>query len=218
MNPKIKIAAITVLTLLTIFLISIKLYRDQEKQNLSFLQNTDFTTFVKDHSPRLGDPKAPIYVVEFFDPECESCKEFHPYVKMLVREFEGKVQLVVRYAPFHQNSLTAVKILEASRKQNKFWEVLDILYMYQEQWGSHHDPKPELMWKHLPESGVDVEQIRKDMEANVGMINIQSDMDDLNKLQVRATPTFFINGKALQNFGKEGLREAIEAEVRALEK
>ena len=81
----------------------------------------------------------------------------------MLNDFEGQIQLVVRYAPFHPNSQFAIKILEAARKQGKYWEALETLLRFQPQWGSHHDPKPELIWNYLPEAGVDVEKIRVDM-------------------------------------------------------
>src|SRR5690606_2620613 len=103
------------------------------------------------------------YLVEFLDPECESCRAFHPLVKMLMSEFEGKIQLVIRYAPFHGNSRLVIRILEAARLQGKYWETLEVLFQYQPQWGSHHHPRPDLIWKYLPEAGVDVNRIREDM-------------------------------------------------------
>ena len=80
---------------------------------------------VRPHSPRLGPEPAKVTVVEFFDPECESCRAMYPIVKQVMSEFEGRMLLVIRYMPLHQNSVYAASLLEASRAQNKYWEFLE---------------------------------------------------------------------------------------------
>lgn len=191
-------------------------FRQNRSQELSFLAKTDFKSFVPDHSARIGNPDAPVFLTEFLDPECETCRDFYPYVEDILKEMDGKVQLVVRYAPFHGNSEFAVKIVEASRKQGKFKETLEVLFKYQPEWGSHHHPQPELIWKYLPEAGVNVDQIKKDMEDPQIMANLGKDIEDGKKLGVKYTPTYFINGKELKDFGLDQLREALMLEVENL--
>lgn len=191
-------------------------FKQNRSQELSFLAKNDFKTFVPDHAPRIGNPEAPVYLIEFLDPECETCREFYPFVEDLLKEFDGKVQLVLRYAPFHGNSEFAVKIVEASRKQGKYKEALEVLFKYQPEWGSHHHPQPELIWKYLPEAGVDIDQIKKDMEDPQIMTNLRQDIEDGKKLGVKYTPTYFVNGVELRDFGLDQLREAIILEVEKL--
>jgi thiol-disulfide isomerase/thioredoxin len=83
-----------------------------ENQNL---KNTDL--IYSPNSMRKGSEKASVVVTEFFDPECESCREFQPYLNSLLNDYDGRIQLVLRYAPFHPNSIFAVKILEAARDE-----------------------------------------------------------------------------------------------------
>jgi protein-disulfide isomerase len=213
-NKKVLIVGITVMTLAIIFIIGSKLYRGQEAQRIEFMAKSDFKLFVPDHAIKLGALSPEVHLVEFLDPECESCREFYPHVKMLMQEFEGKIQLVLRYAPFHPNSRLVIKILEAARKQNRYWETLEVLFLYQPQWGSHHHPRPDLIWKYLPEARVNVDQIRKDMNDPSFEAIIEQDLKDGMTLGVRATPTFFINGKPLETFSSEALREAIRSEIR----
>ena len=117
------------------------LYQQQKAEQYKFLASDKAELFVRDYSPRLGKAEAPVYLIEFLDPECESCRAFYPYVKKILEDFPD-VQLVVRYAPFHHNSVFAVKILEASRKQGKYWEVLEAMFASQPAWGNHHNPAP----------------------------------------------------------------------------
>lgn len=214
MKNKIMIVAIALMSLGIVFMVGSKLYKGQEQERLSFMAKADFSTFVRDYSPRLGRADAKVYVVEFLDPECESCREFYSSVKMLLQEYEGKIQLVVRYAPFHGNSIFIIKILEAARKQNRYWETLETLFRYQPEWGNHHHPRPELVWNYLPEAGVNVEQIKKDMEDPAIQSMIEQEIKDGRALNVQATPSFFVNGRPLERFGYEGLKELVESTIR----
>lgn len=214
MKNKMMIVLSALMVLGIIFMVGSKLYKSQETERLSFMAKENFSTFVRDYSPRMGSATAPVYVVEFLDPECESCREFYPSMKMLMEEYDGKIQLVIRYAPFHGNSIFIIKILEAARKQNRYWETLETLFRYQPEWGNHHHPRPELVWGYLPEAGVNVEQIKKDMEDPAIQTMIEQEIRDGKALDVRATPSFFVNGRPLERFGYEGLKELIDSTVK----
>ena len=54
----------------------------------------DETFLVRSHAPVLGPVDAPVTIVEFFDPACEACRAFHPYVKDIMSNFEGKVRVI----------------------------------------------------------------------------------------------------------------------------
>lgn len=172
----------------------------------------DQTIFLRDYAPRMGSTNPKVYLVEFFDPECESCRAFYPHVKEILEENPG-VQLVLRYAPFHPNSLTVVKILEAARKQNRYFEALEVLYKYQPQWGDHHNPRPDLVWKFLEEIDLNLDRVRTEMNDPSILANIEQDIKDLETLQVRGTPTFFVNGRPLPTFGLEPLKRLIREEL-----
>ncbi|MFA7612661.1 MAG: thioredoxin domain-containing protein [Candidatus Caldatribacteriota bacterium] len=172
----------------------------------------DQTIFLRDYAPRMGSTNPKVYLVEFFDPECESCRAFYPHVKQILEENKD-VQLVLRYAPFHPNSLNVVKILEAARKQNRYFETLEVLYKYQPQWGDHHNPRPDLVWKFLEEVDLNIERVRNEMNDPAVLANIEQDIKDLETLQVRGTPTFFVNGRPLPSFGLEPLKKLIKEEL-----
>ena len=119
----------------------------------------------------------------------------------------------IRYAPFHDGADYFVKILEAAKKQGKYWETLDIMYKTQHYWASHHNPQPQRIWKFLPSAGLDLEKIRIDMnDPKIGKI-IQQDLADAKTLNVRKTPGFFVNGKPLSSFGYEQLQELVDSEI-----
>lgn len=214
MKNKVLLVAAAVLVLIGGFFAASKVYKSEQSKELESKSQTDFKKFVPDYAPKLGPSNPDVHLVEFLDPECESCREFYPYVKMILQEHPEKIQLVVRYAPFHPNSKFAIKILEAARKQGKYWEALEVLFRYQPYWGSHHNPQPELIWKYIPEAGVDVERLKADMNDPEIDRMIEKEIAAVQELGIRGTPSFFVNGKPLETFGFENLKTLIESELK----
>jgi protein-disulfide isomerase len=214
MKNKIILVSGTLLVLLLGFFLASQFLKKEEAKRLEFIADQDFKKFVPDDSPKLGTSAPQVHLVEFLDPECESCREFYPLVKHLLQEFDGYVQLVIRYAPFHPNSRFVIKVLEASRRQGKYWETLEVAFRYQPQWGSHHAPQIELLWKYLPEAGLDLERLKKDMNDPGLDRLIEREVRDGMDLGVKATPTFFVNGKPLEVFSYDQLRKQIQDELR----
>ncbi len=187
---------------------------ESKQQKSSFLAQENAQLFIRDHAYRIGPDDAKVHLVEFMDPECESCRMMHPEVKNILKAYEGKIQLIIRYAPFHHNSKMVVQILEAARKQGKYDEVLDVLFHYQPIWGDHHNPRPELIWAYLNNvEGLDIDQVRIDMNSPEIAEIIAKDIEDGKALDVRATPTFFVNGRPLPRFGVSYLRDLIQEEM-----
>tara|TARA_R110000868_G_scaffold187715_1_gene430257 strand:+ start:1409 stop:2053 length:645 start_codon:yes stop_codon:yes gene_type:complete len=199
---------------LAIFLAASLWYKNQEAESFTKEVSKKQSMLERDHSPTLGPDDAKVTLVEFLDPECESCRAFYPFVKELMAKHPNDIRLVVRYAPFHGNSKFAIKILEAARKQNKYWEALGVLFYFQPQWGDHHNPQPELIWSYLPQAGIDVEQVKKDLDDPKVVKLIEIDSQDVKDLGVRATPSFFVNGKPLTEFGFNQLESLIESELK----
>ena len=207
------IVLISIVFLILLFVLGTNIYKSHKAKKYKFMAQENASTFVREYSQTLGSDDAKVYLVKFSDPACETCSAFHPFVKKMMAANPGKIKLIIRYAPFHDGADYFVKILEASKKQGKFWETLDIMYRTQRHWASHHDPKPQLIWRFLPKAGLDLDKIRKDM--NNPEINriIQQDLADAKTLDVRKTPGFFVNGKPLPSFGYKQLQELVESEI-----
>ncbi len=202
-----------IVTVIAVFAISATFYKKQQAAKLGFMANENHKLFVRDYSPSVGPDDAKVVLVEFLDPECESCRAFAPYVKEIVEKYEGKIKLVVRYAAFHKNSAYAISILEAARKQGQYWQTLDLLFKSQPAWGNHHNPRPDLIWNYLTTLDLDIDQIKKDMHDPKFMEWIKQDAEDGKTLGVRGTPTFFINGKPLERFSYQQLELQIREEL-----
>ncbi len=214
MNKK-YLVGISAIALLLLFVAGSYLYKGQRSKTLGFLAREQAELFIRPHSPTLGDEGARVYLVEFMDPACETCSAFAPFVKKLMAEHPGKIKLVLRYAPFHDGADYFVKILEAAKKQGKYWEALDIMYQSQPYWASHHNPQPQLVWRFLANSGLDLEKLQADMNDPALDRIIAQDLADAKTLQVTKTPGFFVNGRPLATFGATQLQQLLAEEIAA---
>ncbi len=210
---KYKIFAGTCLVLIGIFAATSFYYKNQQARMYNFMAQNNASTFVRDHSQTLGSDDAKVFLVEFMDPACETCAVFSPVVKQIMAAHPGKIKLVLRYAPFHEGADYFVKILEAAKKQGKYWETLDVMFKSQVYWTSHHVAQPEKIWQFLPKAGLNVDQIKKDMNDPAIEKIIEQDLADAKTLNVRKTPGFFVNGKPLVTFGRQQLYELIQSEI-----
>ena len=190
-------------------------YKGQQVEKYGFMAEKNAELFVRDHSPTLGSDDAKVYLVEFMDPACETCAAFEPFIKEIMAANPGKIKLVIRYAPFHDGADNFVKILEAARMQGKYWETLEIMFKSQSVWASHHNYQPEKLWDFLPQAGLDIERIKKDMHDPAIAKIIEQDMADVKTLNVQKTPGYFVNGKPLQTFGYKQLYQLIKTELDA---
>lgn len=186
-------------------------YQNKEAKRVESIIHVNKEPLVRSYSPRMGAEAAAVTIVEFFDPECESCRAFYPAVKQLLKTYDGKVQLVLRYMPLHKNSSHAAAMLEATRRQGKYWEALDLLLEKQPEWASHHAPRPELIPGYLKTLGLDVDAVKTAAEESDIKNRILQDNADARELGVTGTPTFFVNSEKLQQLGYEQLKQAIEA-------
>lgn len=201
--------------LVLVFVLGSYFYKGQRVEETKSIARAVASPLVRDYAQSMGSADARVTIVEFFDPGCEACRAFAPHVKALLAAHPGKVRLVLRYAPFHHGADTMVKILEAARRQDKYWDTLQVMFDTQPQWASHHHPQPEKIWDLLPPAELDIDEIRREMNDPEILAIIEQDMADAQILGVRKTPAFFVNGKPLTSFGVAQIKALVAAEIRA---
>ncbi|MDO8451700.1 MAG: thioredoxin domain-containing protein [bacterium] len=148
-----------------------------------------------------GDAGAPVTLIEYLDFQCPACRAYHPIVQQINTDFPTDVRIVTRHFPLssiHANALPAARATEAAGRQGKFFEMHDLLYLAQERWVGERDPKPEFIAM-AGEIGADKERFVKDMEDAALDDTIQADQKSGVELGVMGTPTFFLNGKKIDN-------------------
>ena len=197
------------------FLVAASMFRGDRAEEIGFLAQENASVLAPVHAQTKGPADAKVYLIEFFDPACETCAKFHPAVEALLATYPGKLRLVLRYAPFHPGSEDMVKILEAARKQDKYWEVLEMMFATQPAWASHGHPQPERIWEFLPKTGVDVERLKADLNDTSVDALIEQDLADAATLGIRKTPGFLVNGKPLTSFGYAQLKALVDSEIAA---
>lgn len=199
-----------------IFSLSVLMVQQNRPEPIAALAVSEGTPLIRPYAPIVGDEMAPVTIVEFFDPACEACRAFHPIVKEILEEHPGKVRVVLRYAAFHDGSDEALKILETARLQNKFEPVLEALLEAQPQWANHGKPQLNLAWDAAATAGLDVTAARAAMDAPEITRRLTQEIADVKTVGVRQTPTFFVDGRPLLNFGADELRNMVRVQVEAM--
>lgn len=179
--------------------------------------NLPLGSFIRMHSPEMGNKKAKVIVVEWFDPECESCRAIHPSVKKIVQDYGDRVRFVFRYMPYHPGSMFAASAIEEAREFGKFEEALDVIFEKQPEWGDHRQPRPELIPTYLTALGIPKDKLSEKYLVQKHGEKIRMDESDGKSVGVQGTPTFFVDGKMVLEYGAKPLREAVESALSVTE-
>ena len=206
--------SVAVMFLLLAFIGGVLLYTTGTGHE-SQLPDEKRAALIRMHSPAEGKDDAPVVIVEFFDPACDTCRAFYPLVKNMLKTHPDRLRLVLRYAPFHEGSDKVVALLEAARKQGKFWETLEAVFASQPDWAPNHVAQVNLVWPHLQGLGLDLDKVRADMNAPEIANVIAQDLADARTLNVTQTPEYFVNGRPLPSFGYEQLQTLVDDELHA---
>jgi protein-disulfide isomerase len=190
------------------------LYESDDTQPVQTEALARQAALASEHSPALGNPGAKVHIVEFLDPACGTCAQFFPMVKQWLAELPDEIRLSVRHVAFHSGSDYAVRVLEASRKQDKYWETLEALLASQNQWVQNHIVQPDKIGPAIAGVGLNMEQLMADMNTVDVMLRIEQDKKDSILLQVSATPEYFVNGRSLPSFGQQQLANLVREELR----
>jgi protein-disulfide isomerase len=156
----------------------------------------------------LGPTDAPVTMIEYSDFQCPACAQYHPYVKRLVSEASTTLRLVYRHFPLdnirpdgqvqHPNAVPAAIAAEAASRQGKFWEMHDLLFENQNDWAELKDANP-VFETYATKLGLDLAKFKADLADKTIESGIQAEKSEGIRLGIDHTPTFFINGKVIDN-------------------
>ncbi|MFA6091442.1 MAG: thioredoxin domain-containing protein [Elusimicrobiota bacterium] len=145
---------------------------------------------------RTGPAEAPVEIAVFSDFECGGCRASEEPLRRLQTLFPGKIRILFKHMAwdFHKHALEASVAAECAGEQGRFWEFHDRLFKNQEKWAS--EKGPEAFFAQLSK------ELRLDAAAFSACRNgpsakaaVDADRKEGKDHWVRATPTFFINGK-----------------------
>ena len=157
-------------------------------------QTIDQNTVLANATHTIGDQNAPLNIVEFGDFQCPACAQAEPILKKVLGQNDEKIYFVFRHYPLstHKNARIAAQAAEAASIQEKFWEMHDLIYENQKEWSDSGNAE-EIFFRYAEQIGLDKSKFKDDIDKTTTTIN-----DDYalgNKVGVKSTPTFFINGK-----------------------
>jgi protein-disulfide isomerase len=162
-----------------------------------------------DGSPSKGADDAPVTLVEFADFECPHCRMAVPMVDAVLAAHAPKVRLVYKFVslPMHQHAETAARAAFAAGQQGKFWEMEHLLFERQEHL---EDADLERYAKILK---LDVAQWKSDMSSQATKDRIAQDKKLWQDLNLKGTPTIYVNGRELDIEADESIEERVASEL-----
>ena len=140
----------------------------------------------------LGNPDAPVTLVEYGDYECPHCARAEPVVKAVREAMGDKLRIVFRNFPLteiHRHAQHAAEAAEAAGEQGKFWEMHGAIFAHQRQGLEDSD-----LAKLAGTVGADESEITTALESGTFTERVQEDFMSGVRSGVNGTPTFFING------------------------
>jgi RNA polymerase sigma factor (sigma-70 family) len=154
--------------------------------------------------PSRGPATAPVTIVVFTDMTCSYCGTALGALDQLWDEYPGKLRVVVKQFPLHPASVLPAEAALAADAEGKFWELHDLMLAYQDDLS--HDKLVALAER----AGLDVAAFRGALDQHKYAAAVDADKATAVALDVKATPTFFINGKRVGGMVPVELRAAID--------
>jgi protein-disulfide isomerase len=145
----------------------------------------------------LGDPNAPVTMIEYASLTCPHCATFHEEVLPGLKEryiATGKVRLIYRDFPLDERALAAAQLAHCAGA-DRYFGFLDVLYQTQSNWARAEDYRGAL--KRLGKLGGLSEEQMEACFADEELANqiLQTRLDAQNQHEIASTPSFVIDGK-----------------------
>jgi protein-disulfide isomerase len=144
-------------------------------------------------APTKGPKDALITIVKFSEFQCPFCARVEPTLKRVFDEYAGKVRVVWRDfpLPFHQDAMPAAIVARVANEQGKFWEMHDKLFENQRKLDRAS------LEQYAQELGLNLNKVKAALDQKKYETQIKADLEMGQKVGVRGTPAFFINGSFL---------------------
>ena len=162
-----------------------------------------------DGLPFLGPQNAPVTVVVFDDYLCSACAVLEKILKDVLEMYPKEIKLVIKHYPnlndrFSEKAAAAAR---AAHAQGKFWEFHRALF---EKQASLDDNTIQSIATQL---ALDMTKFNQDLNSQEIKAMVNRDLWDSKQLNIKVTPTVFINGKYLERKGFEDIMDMIEADL-----
>jgi protein-disulfide isomerase len=113
-----------------------------------------------------GPADAELTVLEYSDFQCPFCAEYAGWLKVLHERYGDRVRFVYRFYPLskHEYATISARVAYAAWKQDRFWEMHDLLFEKQDEWAESDDPRP-LFDGYAEQLGLDMQRFHADADS-----------------------------------------------------
>lgn len=172
-----------------------------------------------DDDPFLGAENAKVVIIDFSDFQCPFCDKFQTNIfPDLKKDFldTNKVKYVYRDFPLniHPKAQNAAEVAQCAGDQNKYWEMHELLFEKQAEWGKSTDINETLIG-YSAELGLNKATLSDCLNSGKYREEVEKDREDALASGARGTPTLFVNGKILRGVPQsyESFKALIENEL-----
>ena len=167
------------------------------------------------NAPVLGDPKATITIVEYSDFECPVCRSLHDVLRGLLPKYP-QVKVVFKDFPLealHPWARTAAIAGRCAYQQDPkaFWKLYDLIYDNQEVISASN--AWDKMLEYAGRSGLNVDTFKSCMSSPQASGEVDASLTNGKELDVRSTPTVFVNGRRINGADPHVLQQYIDYEL-----
>lgn len=148
----------------------------------------------------IGNPDAKVTLIEYSDFQCPACGAYYPIVSRLITEASTTLRFAYRHFPLpqHPNAMPSAIASEAAANQGKFYEMVDLIFTNQADWTELPNAIPVFVG-YATKLGLDMEKFNADMLATSTQARVEAQNAEGVRIGINATPTFFVNGKIIDN-------------------
>jgi len=166
-------------------------------------------------APWIGDPKAPVTLVEFSDFECPVCRSLHDVLRGMLPNYP-QVRVVFKDFPLeqlHPWARTAALAGRCAYQQDPkaFWKVYDAIYDQQEVISASN------AWSKMADfasgAGLNPDALKACMSSPEAEAAVDASRANGQELEVNSTPTVFVNGRRLVGADPHSLEQYIQYEI-----
>jgi len=183
----------------------------------SVSESTKVSMTVLDSDRVRGNKDAKVALIEYSDFQCPACGVYYTILKDLEKSYPNDLKIIYRNFPLtqlHKNAMLAAKAAEAAGRQDKFWEMHDLLFEKQADW-SEGDLAKDKFQAYAKEIDLDEAKWLSDLDSKEVNDKISSDVAFGNSLAVNSTPTFYLNGKKISPRSLDEFKKLVDKEIKS---
>ena len=201
---------LTIMAIITVVFVGLLVFNKKEAPPQT--NNTQTTNHT------YGEGKSGVVLIEYGDFQCPACQDYYSVIKQIKEKYKDQITVQFRHFPIvsaHQNAMVAHRAAEAAAKQDKFWEMHDLLYQNQKSWDTSNSAM-KFFEDYAMSLSLDMERFRQDAASEEVNSSIKADLEAGNSIGVGGTPSFVLDGKLIETPNSiESFEQLIDEAIKA---